>query len=104
MGSLNDKLVARALEEGFDLARVCRPWDVGHVPDRLAAFLGKAYHGQMGWLAERSHWRGDPHALWPEARSLAKAIRPRTTRRRHWRKGMSEQSLFMREIGIIMMF
>ncbi|WP_288941653.1 tRNA epoxyqueuosine(34) reductase QueG [uncultured Roseovarius sp.] len=70
MGSLKDKLVAQALEEGFDLARVCRPWDVGHVPDRLAAFLGKAYHGQMGWLAERSHWRGDPHALWPEARSI----------------------------------
>ena len=24
----------------------------------------------MGWLAERVHWRGDPAALWPEARSV----------------------------------
>ena len=24
----------------------------------------------MGWLAERTHWRGDPSALWPEARSV----------------------------------
>ena len=70
MGDLKDKLVARALEEGFDACRVCRPWDVGHVPPRLQAFLDKGYHGQMGWLAERSHWRGDPSALWPEARSV----------------------------------
>jgi len=47
MDGLKDRLVAKALEEGFDLARLCRPWDVGHVPDRLAAFLGNGYHGQM---------------------------------------------------------
>ena len=67
---LKHRLVARALEEGFDLARVCRPWDVGHVPGRLAAFLEKGRHGQMTWLAERSHWRGAPQVLWPEARSV----------------------------------
>jgi epoxyqueuosine reductase len=27
-------------------------------------------HGQMGWMAERMHWRSDPAALWPEARSV----------------------------------
>ncbi|MEQ9260185.1 MAG: tRNA epoxyqueuosine(34) reductase QueG [Roseovarius sp.] len=70
MDELKRKLVARALEEGFEMARICRPWDVGHVPERLAAFLAKGYHGQMGWLEERSHWRGDPAALWPEARSV----------------------------------
>jgi len=70
MDGLKDRLVAQALEEGFDACRICRPWDVGHVPSRLAAFLDKGYHGQMGWLAERSHWRGDPHTLWPEARSV----------------------------------
>ncbi len=42
------------------LARVCRPWDVPQVPERLAAFLEKGYHGQMGWMAERAHWRGAP--------------------------------------------
>ncbi len=52
------------------MARVCRPWDVPQVPARLAEFLEKGRHGQMGWLAERTHWRGDPSALWPEAKSV----------------------------------
>lgn len=51
-------------------ARICRPWDVPEVPGRLSAFLEAGYHGQMGWMAERTHWRGDPAALWPEARSV----------------------------------
>ena len=50
--------------------RVCRPWDVPQVPGRLDAFLQAEYHGQMGWMAERTHWRGDPAALWPEAQSV----------------------------------
>src|SRR5690606_28176036 len=50
--------------------RICRPWDVPQVPERLRAFLEAGYHGQMGWLEERSHWRGNPAALWPEARSV----------------------------------
>ena len=24
----------------------------------------------MGWMAERTHWRGSAAALWPEARSV----------------------------------
>ncbi|WP_419740629.1 tRNA epoxyqueuosine(34) reductase QueG [Ruegeria sp.] len=67
---LKDKLVAQALAEGFVSCRVCRPWDVPQVPARLDAFLEAGYHGQMGWMAERTHWRGDPAALWPEARSV----------------------------------
>ncbi|WP_170326044.1 tRNA epoxyqueuosine(34) reductase QueG [Ruegeria arenilitoris] len=67
---LKDKLVAQALSEGFVSCRVCRPWDVPEVPARLEAFLQAGYHGQMGWMAERTHWRGDPAALWPEARSV----------------------------------
>ncbi len=70
MDGLKAKLVARALEEGFCAARVCRPGDVDHVPVRLAAFLARGYHGQMRWLAERAAWRGNPAALWPEARSI----------------------------------
>ena len=70
MVELKRKLVAQAHAEGFDLARICRPWDVPQVPERLADFLGEGRHGQMGWMAERSHWRGDPAALWPEARSV----------------------------------
>jgi len=62
--------VAEAEAIGFDLCRICRPDAVPQVPEGLAGFLGKGYHGQMGWLAERTHWRGDPSALWPEARSV----------------------------------
>ncbi len=70
MEALKDRLVAEAADVGFDLCRICRPWDVPQVPERLAAFLDAGYHGQMGWLADRSHWRGAPQALWPEARSV----------------------------------
>jgi epoxyqueuosine reductase len=68
--ALKSALVREAESLGFVACRVCRPWDVPQVPDRLAAFLGAGHHGQMEWLAERSHWRGDPSALWPEARSV----------------------------------
>ncbi len=68
--SLKQLLVTQALSEGFVACRICRPWDVPQVPDRLKSFLKKGYHGQMGWLAERTHWRGDPAALWPEAKSV----------------------------------
>nr|WP_321250162.1 tRNA epoxyqueuosine(34) reductase QueG [uncultured Ruegeria sp.] len=67
---LKEKLVAQALSEGFVSCRICRPWDVPHVPGRLEAFLRAGYHGQMGWMTERTHWRGDPAVLWPEARSV----------------------------------
>lgn len=68
--ALKSRLVAQALAEGFVALRVCRPWNVPEVPGRLAAFIEAGYHGQMGWMAERTHWRGDPAALWPEAKSV----------------------------------
>ena len=70
MDALKQRLIARGLEEGFSMVRVCRPWDVPHVPDQLAAFLERGYHGQMAWLADRAHWRSNPVALWPEAQSI----------------------------------
>ena len=70
MGGLKARLVDQARAEGFDACRICRPGDVPQVADRLRAFLDAGYHGQMGWMEERAHWRGDPSALWPEARSV----------------------------------
>jgi len=70
VGDLKTRLVAEAREIGFDLCRVCRPWDVPQVPERLAAFVDAGFHGQMGWMAERMHWRGAPQVLWPEAKSV----------------------------------
>ncbi|MCF6444533.1 tRNA epoxyqueuosine(34) reductase QueG [Nereida sp. MMG024] len=63
-------LRAFALEAGFSEMGVCRPDAVPQLPERLAAFVQAGYHGQMGWMAERMAWRGDPTALWPECKSV----------------------------------
>lgn len=70
MTTLKKRLIQQAVSEGFDACKLCRPWDVPLVPELLAAFVDKGYHGQMGWLAERQTWRGNPAALWPEARTV----------------------------------
>ncbi|MFN3577591.1 MAG: epoxyqueuosine reductase, partial [Tabrizicola sp.] len=70
MQGLKARLVARALEEGFVKAGVCRPDAVPESAGRLRRFLAEGRHGQMGWMAEREAWRGSPPALWPEARSV----------------------------------
>ncbi|MBO9452331.1 tRNA epoxyqueuosine(34) reductase QueG [Tropicibacter sp. R16_0] len=67
---LKQRLIQQALDEGFVSCRICRPWDIPQVPERLAAFVEAGYHGQMGWMAERMHWRGNPAELWPEAQSV----------------------------------
>ena len=74
-----ERLVAQALAEGFSKVRVTTPDAVPEAAARLAAFLAARRHGQMGWMAERTHWRGDPAALWPEAKAvvmLAEAYTP----------------------------
>jgi epoxyqueuosine reductase len=67
---LKDRLKAQALDEGFCAMGVCRPDAIPQAPARLAAFVEAGRHGQMGWMAERIAWRGDPAALWPDARSV----------------------------------
>ena len=46
--------------------------------ERLVAFVDAGYHGQMGWMAERMNWRGDPASLWPEAKSVIMLAEPYT--------------------------
>ena len=70
MDDLKGRLVSRALGEGFVACRVCKPSDVPDMPERLRAFVDAGYHGQMAWMADRMAWRGDPSALWPQARSV----------------------------------
>ncbi len=72
-------MARQAKAEGFARMGVTRPDAVPELAGRLADFLAAGRHGQMGWMAERTHWRGDPAALWPEARSvvmLAEAYTP----------------------------
>jgi epoxyqueuosine reductase len=77
-GDLKARIVARAEAEGFARAGVTRPDAAPEVAERLAAFLAEGRHGQMTWMAERSAWRGDPAALWPEARSVVMLAEPYT--------------------------
>lgn len=79
MTDLKTRLWAEARAAGFSKMGICRPDAIPQAAARLAAFVDTGRHGQMGWMAERMHWRGDPTALWPEARSvimLAEAYTP----------------------------
>ncbi|MFB2595818.1 tRNA epoxyqueuosine(34) reductase QueG [Paracoccus sp. p4-l81] len=67
---LRAALCDRARVEGFAAIGVTTPQAIPQAPGRLAAFVEKGLHGQMGWMAERMDWRGDPAALWPDARSI----------------------------------
>jgi epoxyqueuosine reductase len=67
---LRAELVRQARAEGFDDVALCRPNSVPWVMPKLLAFLEAGHHGQMQWMAERTHWRGAPDQLWPEARTV----------------------------------
>jgi len=62
--------VAEALDEGFDVARVCAADAIPEAGPRLAAFLSAGRQGSMGWLADRAGQRSSPNALWPQAASV----------------------------------
>lgn len=63
-------MLERAWREGFDVARVTTPSAIPLAAERLSGWLEAGHHGSMGWMADRSDWRGDPARLWPEARSV----------------------------------
>jgi epoxyqueuosine reductase len=76
---LRDALAAEARRLGFVAMGVTTPDAIPEAPAQLAQFLAAERHGQMNWLAERSNWRENPAALWPQARSvvmLAEAYTP----------------------------
>jgi epoxyqueuosine reductase len=78
---LKQRLIARAMEEGFSKLGICAPDAVPESAARLRAFLQAERHGQMGWMAEREEWRGSAAALWPDAKSvimLAEVYTPET--------------------------
>jgi epoxyqueuosine reductase len=67
---LKARVVGAARDMGFAACGVCAPDSIPLAPERLAAFVGTGHHGQMDWMADRMAWRGNPAALWPEARSI----------------------------------
>ncbi len=79
MSDLKEALRIEALAAGFTAMGICRPDAIPEAAERLGSFVNMGRHGQMSWMAERMAWRGDPQALWPEARSvimLAEAYTP----------------------------
>lgn len=68
--ALKTRLGEFARQSGFGAMGVCRPDAIPDAAARLEAFVASGAHGQMGWMEDRRHWRGNPAALWPEARSV----------------------------------
>jgi epoxyqueuosine reductase len=68
----------RARSEGFAAAGICAPDAIPEAAGRLHAFVAAGWHGEMAWMAERMACRGDPAALWPEARSVIVLAEPYT--------------------------
>ena len=60
----------QALALGFDAVGFAAPRLAQSARADLAEYLGRGYHGDMGWLANNAERRGDPAVLWPEARSV----------------------------------
>jgi epoxyqueuosine reductase len=75
---LKERLRAEALASGFAGMGVCRPDAIPEAAARLAGFVALGRHGQMRWMAERMNWRGNPAALWPEAKSVVMLAEPYT--------------------------
>lgn len=75
---LRQVITQKAKEEGFAQVGFCRPDAVPEIAARLDKFVAEGRHGEMAWMAERMHWRGNPAALWPEARSVIMLAEPYT--------------------------
>ena len=68
--SLEARLKARALAEGFSDCRIAPADARPDLPEKLAAWLADGRHGTMAWMEARSDERADPVTLWPEVRSV----------------------------------
>jgi epoxyqueuosine reductase len=64
------EITNRAMLEGFDIVRVASAAVTAENAVRLREFLDAGHHGSMGWMEERAHWRSNPQAMWPDARSV----------------------------------
>jgi epoxyqueuosine reductase len=60
----------RALACGFDAVGFAQAQLAEEARAGLGEFIARGYHGDMGWLAGTAARRGDPQALWPEARTV----------------------------------
>jgi epoxyqueuosine reductase len=68
--SPRDDIVAHARAEGFDVIRFAPAAAPPLATERLARFLEIDRHGTMDWMLHNAERRGDPLALWPEAKTI----------------------------------
>lgn len=78
MDTLRAELEQFAQQAGFAAMGICRPDAVPQTAERLQQFVDNGYHGDMRWMEERMHWRGNAAALWPEAKSVIMLAEPYT--------------------------
>jgi epoxyqueuosine reductase len=67
---MKNEIIARALAEGFDVARVTGADGQIHAHEGLSAYLAQGRHGEMEWMETRADERADPQSLWRDARSV----------------------------------
>ena len=67
---IRDAIRSEALAMGFDAVGFAEARLAEEARDNLGEFVARGYHGDMGWLADTAARRGDPQALWPEARTV----------------------------------
>ena len=68
--AIREAIRERALALGFDAVGFAEASLGPQARADLGEFIARGYHGDMGWLAAKAERRGDPKALWPEARSV----------------------------------
>ncbi len=68
--AIREAIRDRALAGGFDAVGFAEARLGAEVRAGLREFIARGYHGDMGWLAGTADRRGDPRALWPEARTI----------------------------------
>jgi epoxyqueuosine reductase len=68
--AIREAIRDRALAAGFDAVGFAEARLDETAREGLREFLARGYHGDMGWLAGTAERRGDPRALWPEAKSV----------------------------------
>lgn len=70
MTNLSEAITAEAHAIGFSDIGFTRPDAIAEAGLNLQRWVEAGSHGDMAWMADRLHWRSDPSALWPEARSV----------------------------------
>jgi epoxyqueuosine reductase len=68
--AIREAIRDHALSSGFDAVGFAEARLGEEARAGLSEFIARGYHGDMGWLAGTAARRGDPQALWPEARSV----------------------------------